>query len=121
MSKLTMSNETEDYDFQKMLHCRAGLSPRGPHAKFLREALFSLSHLIPFPHPFAEVLFISYKINNTVFSVLNLRSTTYSKKLIAALHTLTAFCICKCVNNITKLNKEGKGWRKMDQGIAVFR
>jgi len=49
------------------------------------------------------------------------RSTTYSKKLIAALHTLTAFCSCKCVNNVTKLNKEGKGWRKMDHGIAVFR
>src|SRR6218665_2524034 len=94
----------------------------GGPCQIFKKALFSPSNsLIPFPHPFAEAFSSAIKINNTLFSVLNLRSTTYSKKLIAALLTLTAFCSCKCVNNVTKLNKEGKGWRKMDQGIAVFR
>jgi len=35
---------------------------------------------------------------------MNLRSTTYSEKLIAAtvLHTLPALCSCKRVNDVTK-------------------
>src|SRR6218665_729026 len=86
---------------------------RGPFLSFQFSHHVSLSFFLRF--------FISYKIYS--FSVLNLRSTTYSKKLIAAivLHTISAFCSCKRVNNVTKLSiKEGKGWRKMDQGIAVF-
>src|SRR6218665_290045 len=97
------------------------IKPSGPHAKFLRGP-FSLLPIFSSSFPTILLRFVSssaIEINYTLFSVLNLRSTTYSKKLIAALHTLTAFCSCKCVNNVTKLNKEVKGWRKMDQGIVV--
>src|SRR6218665_1570888 len=83
---------------------------------------FSLLPIFSSSFPTILLRFVSssaIEISYTLFSVLNLRSTTYSKKLIAALHTLIAFCSCKCVNNVTKLNKEVKGWRKMDQGIAV--
>jgi len=84
----------------------------------------------PFSHPVCQPFFLGFssviKINNTLFSVLNLRSTTYSKKLIAVIvsHTLPAFSVANVSTmslNDTLSSKEGKGWKKMDQGIAVFR
>jgi len=53
-----------------------------------------------------------------------LRSTAYSKKLIAAivLHKLPAFAVANVstvsLNDILS-SKEGKGWRKMDPGITI--
>ena len=59
--------------------------------------------------------FHQFKINNTLFSVLNLR--TYSKKLIAAivLHTLPAFCSCKCINNVTKWYIVKQGRKRLEE------
>src|SRR6218665_2896451 len=73
----------------------AGLNPRGVRS------LLSISHLVAL---FSEAFSSGIKINNTHFSVLNLRSTTYSKKLIVAivLHTLPAFCSYKRINHVTK-------------------
>jgi len=63
----------------------------GPCQLFKGGPFLSLPFSHPVPHPFAEVFSSAIKINITLFSVRNLRSTTYSRKLISALHTLTAF------------------------------
>src|SRR6218665_2945871 len=62
-----------------------------------------------FFHPVPILLFLSaivnYKNENYTFLFLNLRSTIYSNTLIAAivLQTLSAFCISKFVNIVTKI------------------
>src|SRR6218665_487828 len=62
-----------------------------------------------FFHPVPILLFLSaivnYKNENYPFLFLNLRSTIYSNTLIAAvvLQTLSAFCISKFVNIVTKI------------------
>ena len=80
------------------------IKPSGAPCQMFRGPFCPSYFLIPFHHPFSEIFSSVKENNNTLFSVLNLRSTTYSKKLIAVivLHTLPAFCSCKPVNNVTK-------------------
>src|SRR6218665_1209593 len=103
------------------------IKPSGPHAKFLGGP-FSPSHfLIPFLNPFSEVFQQLQKLI-IPFSVMNLKSPTYSKKLIVAmlLYSFTynrqLFAIAKVSTmSLILSSKERKGWRKMNQGVAVFR
>jgi len=93
---------------------RAGLSLWGPMPNF-----WGPFYSFPFSHPvnlhfFLRIFYQLKKLIMLTFSVLNLRSTTYSKKLIAVivLHTLRAFCSCnvstKSLNDILS-SLEGKG------------
>ena len=116
------------------VYTQGRIKPLGAHAKFLGEPFLSFL----FSHPVSPAFFSGFSsviimpffvlnLRSTTYSkkliVLNLRSTTYSKKLIVAAKfyiQLPAFRSCKRVNNVTKMRiyclarKEnaGKRWIK---------